>query len=489
MRKITRRGFVGTSAALGLGRLLPPLSAQDVQLDPKLVRLDPGIEPLVRLLEDSPRDEIIEEVAARIRKGLTYKELLAALLLAGVRNVQPRPVGFKFHAVLVVHSAHQAAQAAPDADRWLPLLWALDPFKASQAEEKQKTGWRLGPVSESAVPAADKARDAFFAAMDAWDVAAADAAVPALVRNLPPQEVFEVFTRVAARDFRDIGHKVIYVAGAFRTLETIGWPHAEPVLRSVALAMNYYTGDSPAKSDQAADRPGRRARELAPSVPASWAHGKADDGAAAEFYKTLRNADAETAQDAALALLKRGIAAKSLWDAIHPAAGEILMRRAGILSLHALTTMNAMRHCYESSTDEQTRRFLLLQAAAFIPLFRGKIDKELKLDELAPGDGAPSVDDVFADVARDNLSASRKALAYLKGGGDATALTDRARRLIFEKGRDSHDYKFCSAVLEDARRLAGVWRDRHLAASLHHLKGSGSPDNGLVGRIRGALKG
>jgi hypothetical protein len=34
--------------------------------------------------------------------------VLAALLLAGVRNIQPRPVGFKFHAVLVVNSAHLA---------------------------------------------------------------------------------------------------------------------------------------------------------------------------------------------------------------------------------------------------------------------------------------------------------------------------------------------------------------------------------------------
>ena len=58
--------------------------------------------------------------------------MLAALLLAGVRNVQPRPtVGFKFHAVLVVFSAHQASLSGPDADRWLPILWAIDDFKKS----------------------------------------------------------------------------------------------------------------------------------------------------------------------------------------------------------------------------------------------------------------------------------------------------------------------------------------------------------------------
>ena len=61
----------------------------------------PEIEPLVQLLEQTPRDELLEIIAKRIGAGLSYQDLLAALLLAGVRNVQPRPsVGFKFHAVL-----------------------------------------------------------------------------------------------------------------------------------------------------------------------------------------------------------------------------------------------------------------------------------------------------------------------------------------------------------------------------------------------------
>jgi hypothetical protein len=51
-----------------------------------------------------------------------------------VRNVQPRPsVGFKFHSVLVVHSAHLASIGGADEHRWLPIFWALDYFKATQA--------------------------------------------------------------------------------------------------------------------------------------------------------------------------------------------------------------------------------------------------------------------------------------------------------------------------------------------------------------------
>src|SRR5262249_8742112 len=124
-----RRRFMQASAAggalLGLGDLgflsrLTPVSAQEASLDPRGVRLQPEIEPLVRLLEETPRDRLLETVAGRIQRGLSYREVLAALLLAGVRNVQPRPsVGHKFHAVLVVNSAHLASLASPDTDRWL----------------------------------------------------------------------------------------------------------------------------------------------------------------------------------------------------------------------------------------------------------------------------------------------------------------------------------------------------------------------------------
>src|SRR5262249_60798670 len=100
----------GALAAAGDLRFLshlPAVSAAEARLAPRLVALRPEIEPMVRLLEETPRDRLLEEVAARVHRGISYREVLAALLMAGVRNVQPRPsVGFKFHAVLVVNSAH-----------------------------------------------------------------------------------------------------------------------------------------------------------------------------------------------------------------------------------------------------------------------------------------------------------------------------------------------------------------------------------------------
>src|SRR5687767_8174131 len=215
---IARRSFLrlaggaGALAALGdlgfIGRL-PSVTAAEAALDPKIVRFDPQIEPLVRFLEDSPRDRILEELALRVRKGLPYRDVLAALLLAGVRNVQPRPVGFKFHSVLVVNSAHLASMASPDSDRWLPIFWALDYFKDAQARDVKEGDWTLAPVNENAVPPADQAEAALASALDRWDVEATDVAAASFARSAKPEQVFELFCRFGARDFRDIGHKAI----------------------------------------------------------------------------------------------------------------------------------------------------------------------------------------------------------------------------------------------------------------------------------------
>src|SRR4051794_24975201 len=293
-----RRDFLKATAAggrmLALGDLsflshLRPVSAAEAKLDPGVVRLQPEIEPLVRLVEETPRGRLLEEVADRIHRGTSYRDVLAALLLAGVRNVQPRPsVGHKFHAVLVVNSAHLASLGSPDSDRWLPIFWALDYFKSSQSQDVREGNWTMAPVDESAVPPARKARKAFTEAMDRWDEAAADAAVAALARSAGSNEVYELFFRYGARDFRSIGHKAIYVANSCRTLQCIGWQHAEPVLRSLAYALLMHEGGNPAGRDDPADRPWKRNQERADRVKEGWTGGKLDAAASADLIATLR---------------------------------------------------------------------------------------------------------------------------------------------------------------------------------------------------------
>lgn len=504
-KHINRRSFLQSAAAggalLGAGDLafltrLRPVSAAEASLDTNLVRLDPGIEPTVRLIEDTSRDRLLEEVAAKVKSGLSYRELLAALLLAGVRNVQPRPsVGFKFHAILVVNSAHLASISSPDSERWLPIFWALDHFKGSQAATARETGWRMARVDESKVPAAHEARKSFVDAMDNWDEEAADAAVAGLARSAGAAEVFELMWRYGARDFRSIGHKAIYVANSWRTLQCIGWQHAEPVLRSLAYALLNREGSSenPAKADLPADRPGRQNLELAKQLRMEWRGGKSDPAVTAEMLDVLRTGSEFEAPAAAVKLLNQGASAQGVWDALLSAASELTMRKPGIVSLHAVTSSNALRYGFDSAADDQTRKMLLLQNASFVPLFRNALGKadERRIDQLEAeppkAEGRKAVAEIFADASRDRMTAARKALGYLKQNPQPRELMDMARLLVFLKGTDSHDYKYSSALLEDWSGLSSPWRERYLAAGMFLLRGSGGPDNRLVQRIRAAI--
>lgn len=504
---VNRRGFIGAGGAalLGLGDLgflgkMPQVSADDAKLDPKVVQLGPDIEPLVRFLEETPRDKLVEETASRIKKGLAYRDLLAALLLAGVRNVEPRPeVGFKFHAVLVVNSAHLASLAAPDNERWLPILWAVDHFKGAQAQnQKERAGWRMPPVDESKVPPARKARQAFAEAMEAWDPAAVDVATAGLCRAVGSNEVFEAFARFAPRDFRSIGHKIIFLANARRTLDCIGWHHAEPVLRSLAYAIVNYTGENPQKADHAVDRAGKRNHELAKQLRAEWEEGKPDSAATADLLAALRQGSDEDVAKKIVAQVNAGTATASIWDGIFAGAGELLARRPGIVGLHAVTTANAMHYTFATSANGETRQWTMLQAASFLPLFRGELVKrggamaELPVDKLEPlpleSKGEKAVEEIFAAVGKDRLTAARKILTYRKEGLPVKPLMDAARLLVFLKGNDAHDYKFSSALLEDYDNVSGAWRDRFLATGVFSLRGSQGKDIPLVQRVRDALK-
>jgi hypothetical protein len=258
-----------------------------------------------------------------------------------------------------------------------------------------------------------------------------------------------------------------------------------------------HEGSNPARRDDPADVPWRQNISRAKKIRADWREGKVDDGATKEMLATLRDSSYTDACEKVVELLNRGIAPQSVWDALLVGSGELLIRQPGIVALHAVTSTNALRYAFNATEDDETRRMLLLQNAAFVALFReamygrGRV-ADAQIDEMPAAEtslsGEPLVGEIFADVSRNRASAAGKTLAYLQQGGSAQRLIDNARLIIFFKGDDAHDYKFSSAVLEDFAHVSPAWRDRYLAASMFQLHGSGDRDNPLVERTRAALE-
>src|SRR6185295_15987057 len=109
----------------------------------------------------------------------------------------------------------------------------------------------------------------------------------------------------------------------------------------------------------------------------------------------------------------------------------------------AMTCTNAMHYAWHRVHSDETRRLLLLQNAALLPLFRGdRKDTGLHLDALEPltpaANGDEAVAEIFADVSKDRLTAARKILGYLRDHQSPRPIAEAARGLIFLKGTNSH---------------------------------------------------
>lgn len=499
MPRFNRRDFLmgsGGALAAGAGALgalqsILPASAEEAAVTPPMVRLRPEIEPVVRWIESTPRERILEVAADELKKGLPYRELLAGIFLAGIRNVKPRPVGFKFHTVLLMNSAHQLSIDAAQQDRLYPLFWALDHFKESQEDDRKAGDWALGPPDESALPSATQAGDAFTEAMEKWDAQKADAAITSLARAGGAEEIMERFWPFAARNHRNIGHNIIFASQSFRTLGTIGWQHAEPVLRSLAF------GILDGEAGEASAAPFGPSRALAPTIKKDWLQGKPDAAGTTTFLDVIRHAPPEEACKQAVAALNGGLAPDSIWDAVLLAGGEFLLKRPGIVSLHTVTSLNSMHYAYLTSGRDETRRLLLLQGVAWAVLFRDEFGvrggKPIgadapHLDQIEPGDSSssPEVAQIFDQMGKDRPAAARAAFAYAKKGGSPESFMSAARSLVFRKGSEVHDFKFAVAAFEEYDHMSPAWKPHMLAASACYLKPSTAQDSKLMGRMEAA---
>src|SRR5438094_22534 len=129
----TRRRFLQTAtsaAALGLADLaafrdLAVLGAEQPPV-PERIQFSPDLEPLVRLIEETPRAKCVPVLVERLRRGLPYRQFLSAVFLTAIRKQNSH------HAVFMIYSAHQVSQDLPLGESILPLFWAVDGYKWQQ---------------------------------------------------------------------------------------------------------------------------------------------------------------------------------------------------------------------------------------------------------------------------------------------------------------------------------------------------------------------
>jgi hypothetical protein len=509
----TRRRFLRTvvgAAALGLPNvpLLGELAAFGAEPPPDTMRFGADLEPIVRLIEDTPREKCVAVFIDQLRRGLPYRRFLAAVFFAGIRRYRSH------HDVYKIHSVHQVSLDVRPEERLLPLFWALHGYKKHQEDFPNPLLTEL----RGSLPAPEKAGAELADAMERFDADRAERALVTLARNQGARQTMEQFWVYGLRNLGAGGHAAIMVANCFRALETIGWQEAEQTLRFVVQDVYLLGAEKP---DSFWTPNVERAERHLEKLPATWAAGKADPDATRELVALLREGKVEPACDLAVKQLLGGVGAQAQWDAIHLATAELMVRHEsgwGLASrpLHANTSTNALHYAFRTCTTPRTRLLALLQAVAWAAGRTGADLKDLrdvKITELPAASVQDKAEDAVTEIFallpsrtyRWDAEAKKAVLGYGK-----RAEADEACRKVFVLARerpesvplfvqtahswlcrkandDAHEYKFLAAILEDATCVSPAWQPHLLAASANYFHGKQTPDNPVIQQVQEAL--
>ena len=277
-----RRQFLSTAAAAGafaglsqlefLGKL-PRVSAEEAKPDPKIVRLSDDIEPLVRVLEETPREKLLEEVAAphspgddlsRGRRGAAAGRR-AERAAAAQRGLQVSCGAGGELGPPGEHSARPTSTAgcrsfgpSTSSSRARPLTSARGTGRCRRSTRpacRRRT--RPGPCSPRRWTTGTKRRPMWRS--PPWPAprgrTSCSICLPATA---------------AAISARSVTRRFMSPTPGGR-LNCVGWQYAEPVLRSLAYALlNHERQTDPHQNDYEADRPGRENLARAKKLREDW---------------------------------------------------------------------------------------------------------------------------------------------------------------------------------------------------------------------------
>ncbi|MBI3860778.1 MAG: hypothetical protein HY290_02660 [Planctomycetia bacterium] len=514
----TRREFLQAmagSASFGLaqfasfrdlvaGGLDDPAPAEDI------VRFGPDIEPIVRLIEVTPREKCVAMLVEQLRRGLPYRRFLAAAFYAGIRKLNSN------HVVYMISSLHEATLDLRPELRLLPLFWAVDVFK------KQQESFPSPPLPalRGALPSPERAASELADAMQRADIDGVERAFVALARSRGARQAVEELWPFGCQNGGAGGHGAIALASCARALEAIGGLDAETALRFAARHVFTLGGDG--KSDAYFPLNKARVDKHAGTLPAGWAGGPADQAATRELFGLMREGKTEPACDLAVSQLLAGGTAQSIWDAVHLTTAELMVRHNdgwGLASrpLHSNTSINALHHAFRTLVFPQTRLLVLLQAVAWAAdktnsELRAGTLRDIEITRLPNAETPPTAQEAIREVFSlvplryyDWLPAKGAELRYgersaadeacrktfalcSRNPGAAPLFVQEAREWQCRKSTgDSHEYKFQSAILEEAGRVSAAWQPHLLAASVHYFHGAQSLDNPAVVQAQEAL--
>ena len=407
-----RRHFLAATAGLtAMGTRSS--SAENPLVTPQLIRDSAGSGDLIKLLCETQHKRMTGMMVDQFQKGLSYRHALASLFAATIRRKKP-------HQVYVLHAIHQLGLDLPAQSRLLPLLWAANSFAYWRDRHGIIEDQFL--VNSKSAPKPGEAATVFDRAMKEWDHEHAAAALTTLIKNEGAASALNRLWPFAGRNMSFIGHYAISLATGVSVLETIGHQHADTFARFVLFEMNDgYANDGAKNMGPQHNENVQRSRKHSQQLNLGWTKQKYDRAVTTQLWNVIRaGKTAEACELANEQLTKNGVPAGPIWDAVHLAAADYLVRMnkteiLGRRPVHANTSTNALHLAFLRCQDSESKLLTLLSAVEWCSetirewLYgKGETDgkdvsmRDVSLIELTPAkiptSDAAAIDEIFASL-------------------------------------------------------------------------------------------
>jgi len=468
------------AADLGVGSALADESADALAFG--------ALEPLVRLMQETPADRLVPLLVEQLRTGRDLRELTAAAAFANARTFGGEDyVGF--HTMMALAPAYHMSQELPAESRPLPILKVL----YRNTNRIQERGGRkdevlhavkAGSLSE-ATPGGELLRDC----VRRKDVDAAEKTFAALAQG-SAEDAFNQLL-YAVQDSTEV-HRVVLPYRAWDLLGIIGKEQAHTLLRQsvrYCVKAENWTGNGSWKEPRTVLPKMLEDHKLLGRSPGDR---RAEDNWVDELSQTIFKSTPTQAAEAVANALSEGISPSDIGEAVSLAANQLVLRDMGrrpqedvpgkpvgsvhgdSIGVHASDSANAWRNMARVSNARNSFASLILGA------YQVALDRTARGGDFLNWQPLPvqrHVDEIkisepdallrqLDEAIRGNLQGKAAAVVHRYGelGHPSRAVFDLLLRYATSEDGALHAEKFYRTVSEEFASTRAKFRWRYPVA-------------------------
>lgn len=456
---------------------------------PTPVRFSESIEPLVRFVEETPRDQILDSTLARLRAGVPVETMLTASALAVARSsdLPPGHHGGPLHPLAGLHAILHLSRRLTGEQRFLPILQHVA-LSNKHIHDPVTGPYAMLEFTPLDAGGAEATKAAFLKAASRGESNKADHLFQWLWANIPPIEAFDLLLSVAIPKNAVDDHYFIFPAFTWRALEQFGTEYRPFLMRpAVRYVARFPTQRAVPEIDALIERHGLLGRVL------RQRSGDDETATIGAIGEAIGRCDAYAEVPALLAeALGGGLSLEGAGEALSIGAAGLFLRSltGNPMDVHLHTSANLRRYLLRLDGITPRNKLGILLMWHTGPEVKST---QYRMDPPGASDlaGLPARDQpaLLEAIARSiheqpptdwskvtNLGTMRAvpevketiALArhYVACGYDPAALFARLGEIVcHDSFTEMHAFKHHQAAFEEFHATRAPWRDLHLVAA------------------------